>query len=149
MDLSGRCNLVVLMGNHEEMLLDAMDSPSELGNWLYSGGRPTLNSYGRGRAGHDPRGPRPVHPWMPGLLRDPTHIFVHANYDRWLPMDRIGGTKLRWEHIEPHDQRPHFSGRTVVVGHTPQVSGEVSIWASWSASTRIAAGAAGSRRSKP
>jgi serine/threonine protein phosphatase 1 len=40
-------------------------------------------------------------------------------------MDRIGGTKLRWEHIEPDVQRPHFSGKTVVVGHTPQVGGEV------------------------
>jgi serine/threonine protein phosphatase 1 len=40
-------------------------------------------------------------------------------------MDRIGGTKLRWEHIDPRGQQPHYSGKMLVVGHTPQVSGEV------------------------
>src|SRR5262249_45233328 len=52
-----------------------------------------------------------------------SHIVVHANYDDRLPMDRVGGTKLRWEFIEPAELRPHVSGKTVVVGHTPQVGG--------------------------
>jgi len=54
-----------------------------------------------------------------------THIFVHANYDPERPMNRISGTKLRWEHLDVNRLRPHCSGKTVVVGHTPQVSGEV------------------------
>ena len=35
------------------------------------------------------------------------------------------GLGLRWEFLEPHRQCPHFSGKRVVVGHTPQVSGEI------------------------
>jgi serine/threonine protein phosphatase 1 len=125
-DLSGRCNLVPLLGNHEEMLLAALESGSELRYWLKFGGEETLNSYrydgGRDMIPED-------HVRFLRSCRDfhetPTHIFVHANYDQRLPMERIGGTKLRWEHIDPEGQRPHFSGKTVVVGHTPQVGGEL------------------------
>jgi serine/threonine protein phosphatase 1 len=124
--LSGRCNLVPLLGNHEEMLLAALESGDELRSWLRFGGEETLNSYpydgGREMIPEDHvrfiRGCRDFH-------ETPTHIFAHANYDDRMPMDRIGGTRLRWEPIEPEVQRPHFSGRTVVVGHTPQVGGEV------------------------
>jgi serine/threonine protein phosphatase 1 len=124
--VSRRCDLVPLLGNHEEMLLAALDSRSELRYWLEFGGEETLNSYdydgGKEMIPEDHvrfiRGCRDHH-------ETPTHIFVHANYDHGLPMDRISGTKLRWEHIDIHDQRPHYSGKTVVVGHTPQVSGEV------------------------
>lgn len=125
-DLSERCRLILLMGNHEEMLLDAQGVPAELVKWLYSGGEPTLDSYGAGRGlnlipdahARFIRGCR-------DFFETETHIFVHANYDRWLPMDRTGGTRLRWEFLEPHRQCPHVSGKRVVVGHTPQMSDEV------------------------
>lgn len=124
--LSGRCNLVPLLGNHEEMLLSAVESGSELRYWLQFGGEETLNSY-QYDGGRDMIPEKHVH--FIRSCRDyfetSTHIFAHANYDDRLPMDRIGGTKLRWEHIDIHDQRPHYSGKTVVVGHTPQVGGEV------------------------
>ena len=35
------------------------------------------------------------------------------------------GQKLRWEFDTPSQMGRHFSGKTVIVGHTPQVSGEV------------------------
>jgi serine/threonine protein phosphatase 1 len=54
-----------------------------------------------------------------------THIFVHANYDPDLAMNRIGSTKLRWEHLDFAQLKPHCSGKTVVVGHTPQANGHV------------------------
>jgi serine/threonine protein phosphatase 1 len=54
-----------------------------------------------------------------------THIFVHANYDPDLPLNRFSPSQLRWDLLKPAELRPHFSGKTVVVGHTPQVTGEV------------------------
>ena len=124
-DLSGRCNLVPLLGNHEEMLLAALESGSELRYWLQFGGDETLNSYRYD--GEEDMIPE-EHVRFIRTCRDfhetPTHIFVHANYDHRLPMDRIGGTRLRWEHID-REAQPHVSGKTVVVGHTPQVGGEV------------------------
>ena len=125
-DLSRRCRLISLLGNHEEMLLAALESGSELRSWLNFGGEETLNSYDY-KPGSDMIPPEHVR--FIRAFRDyhetESHIFVHANYDHRLPMERIGGTKLRWELIEPAELRPHFSGKSVVVGHTPQVSGEV------------------------
>ena len=54
-----------------------------------------------------------------------THIFVHGNYEPALPMHQIEGGKLRWEHLDVIRLRPHCSGKTVVVGHTPQRDGMV------------------------
>jgi serine/threonine protein phosphatase 1 len=44
--LADRCRLVRLMDNHEEMLLNALESRSELRYWLKLGGEQTLNSDG-------------------------------------------------------------------------------------------------------
>jgi len=125
-DLSGKRHLIPLLGNHEEMLLGAQESGSELRYWLQFGGEDTLNSYEYdGGADMVPREHLKFLRGCRDYYETPTHIFVHANYDSRLPMDRIGGTKLRWEHLDIDHQRPHFSGKTVVVGHTPQTSGEV------------------------
>src|SRR6516225_5447385 len=35
--LSGRCRLIPLLGNHEEMLLAALEGRSELASWLHFG----------------------------------------------------------------------------------------------------------------
>ncbi len=126
MDLRKPCELITIMGNHEEMLLAALESRSELNFWLNCGGQSTLESYGY----------RPGAELMPAAharfirgcqdyFETETHIFVHANYDHSLPMERIGSRWLRWEFIEPSRLCPPFSGKRVVVGHTPQVNGEV------------------------
>ena len=43
--LSAQCRLITLLGNHEEMLLNALDSKSECRYWLKFGGDQTLKSY--------------------------------------------------------------------------------------------------------
>jgi serine/threonine protein phosphatase 1 len=42
--LGGRCTVVPLLGNHEEMLLAALEGPSELRYWLKFGGTEALVS---------------------------------------------------------------------------------------------------------
>ena len=124
--LTDRCHLVPLLGNHEEMLLAALESPSELRYWLKFGGRETLDSY---RPNGGPEVISGDHVRFLKECRDyyetVGHIFAHANYEPHLPIHRAGGGKLRWEHIDARVQRPHVSGKKVVVGHTPQVGGEV------------------------
>jgi serine/threonine protein phosphatase 1 len=79
--LAGRCVLVPLMGNHEQMLLAALESRSERGFWLKFGGGQTLASYGDA-GGQEAIGKehlefvrscRPYH-------ETDSHIFVHAHY---------------------------------------------------------------------
>src|SRR5690349_17169093 len=46
--LAGRCCVVPLLGNHEEMVLAALEGQSELDYWLKFGGMEALASYGYG-----------------------------------------------------------------------------------------------------
>ena len=124
-ELSGRCRLIPLMGNHEELLLGALESDSALRSWLDLGGEQTLLSY----------------PYDGTNIIDPGHVefirgcrdyheaddvlFAHAGVDPDLPMARQPALKLRWEFLDPANLRPHRSGKTVIVGHTPQTSGTV------------------------
>jgi serine/threonine protein phosphatase 1 len=131
-ELAGRCRFVPLQGNHEELLLDALNDLGNLGKWLTLGGADTLRSYG----------------WIPGIARSrltdwipkshrtflrscrpyyetQTHVFVHAGYVPELPMEAQSGLALRWRTTDAGTVRPHCSGKTAIVGHTPQISGQV------------------------
>jgi serine/threonine protein phosphatase 1 len=130
--LAGRCRLVPLLGNHEEMLLDAVRDITTLRRWLTCGGADTLRSYGWARGG--PRSA--VAEWIPPMHRQflagcrpyhetATHLFLHAGYLHELPMDRQPGLALRWRVTDAATARPHHSGKVAVVGHTAQMSGEV------------------------
>ena len=124
-ELSGRCRLVPLLGNHEEMLIQALESDSALRSWLDFGGEQTLLSYPYD--GKDII--EPAHVAFIRGCRDffetDEFIFAHANVDPDMPMDRQPSLRLRWEHVDPDRQRPHVSGKTVIVGHTPQTDGVV------------------------
>ena len=125
-ELSLRCRLIILTGNHEDMMFRAFEFPSELNSWIYSGGEDTLKCY-PGRDENE--------------LIDPDHfdflkrecrdyhetddfIFVHANYFPNLPMSQQSSRTLRWEFIEPERMAPHYSGKVVIAGHTPQTNGD-------------------------
>ena len=45
-DLKQRCNIVCIMGNHEEMMINAYADPSTMGWFLANSGHETLQSYG-------------------------------------------------------------------------------------------------------
>lgn len=123
-DLLGRCELVPLLGNHEVMLLDAVGSKEDMAFWQACGGQQTLDSYG----GSLKNVPQDHWVFLRGLLRyyeTDAHFFVHANYDPSLPLNRQPDQLLLWEHLARSVPQRHRSGKTAVVGHTPQVSGEV------------------------
>src|SRR6478672_11639404 len=44
--LKSACRLVPLKGNHDLMMLDALDNPDAFRDWLSTGGRKTAQSYG-------------------------------------------------------------------------------------------------------
>ena len=125
-ELKSRCQLVLIQGNHEEMLFAARDSESALRFWEQCGGCMTLNSYRYG-GGLDVIPPE--HWTLLAEVRDyyetADHIFTHANYVPELPMAEQPEHVLRWSLFDPAEMRPHCSGKTVVVGHTEQVNGEV------------------------
>jgi serine/threonine protein phosphatase 1 len=125
-DLEGRCRLISLLGNHEEMMLSACHSRRALEFWLNCGGVATLDSYGFGARLADvpKRHWRFLERCRPFFETD-THLFVHANYLPDLPLKEQPGEVLRWRSLDDFVPGPHVSGKVVVVGHTPQSSGEV------------------------
>ncbi len=122
-ELSTRTNVVPLLGNHEIMMLSAVEH-QDVFFWLGCGGQETLQSYG-GQIERIPKEHidflkqcRPYH-------ETAEHIFVHANYQNDLPLDQQPHDILFWTHISTHAPPPHQSGKTVIVGHTPQPTGEI------------------------
>ncbi len=127
--LAGRCSLVPILGNHEEMLLAAARSRSALKEWLTCGGKQMLASYGVGGSS-GPAGVIPEEHWRFmvncfAFYETESHIFTHANYLPDLPMAQQPGEVLRWQFLDQKKARPHCSGKVVVVGHSSQRSGEI------------------------
>ncbi len=124
-ELSHLCRLVPLLGNHEQMLLEATAGIHPT-TWLGMGGLATLDSYGPGR--DLSLIPEDHLEFLEGCLdfhETESHIFVHANYDPDSPMTEQPVSMLRWESLRDGIPDLHVSGKTVIVGHTSQKSGEI------------------------
>jgi serine/threonine protein phosphatase 1 len=124
--LERECELVVIEGNHEEMLLSAIENPKLRQHWLEVGGIHTLNSYAY-LGGIDAIPAEHLafiqraRPWH----ETDRFLFTHANYDPELGMADQPDYLLRWALLEPPYPGPHISGKTVIVGHTEQKDGEI------------------------
>lgn len=123
------CHLVFLMGNHEEMMLNALGDGDWSTGWLVVGGRETLESYGG-----DPHE-------IPGLHLEflasgvdfhqtDSAIFVHANLEPDVPLECQKPEWLRWNHLSGWEP-PHPSGKQVICGHTRLTSGKPAILNGW------------------
>ncbi|MGH6768737.1 MAG: metallophosphoesterase family protein [Xanthobacteraceae bacterium] len=112
---------VCLMGNHEDMLVNAARGENEL-HWLDNGGDATLASYGVRRAQDIP----PAHlAWferLPLASRDERRFYVHAGIMPGEPLDTQRKEVLLWIRerflLDPRDH-----GLFVVHGHTPTETG--------------------------
>jgi serine/threonine protein phosphatase 1 len=130
--LSRQCRLIPLLGNHEELLLDALRDITTLRRWLTLGGTDTLRSYGWVSGG--PRRtladciPKPHREFLAGCrpyYETRSHLYVHAGFEPDLPLNQQPGLALRWRVTDADTAAPHCSGKVAIVGHTPQVTGEV------------------------
>jgi serine/threonine protein phosphatase 1 len=114
------------------MLHDALGDLAHLRRWLSNGGTHTLRSYGWVAGGSR----RPLADWFPAPHRTfldgcrpyhetATHLFVHAGYLPERPLDEQPGEVLRWRVTDARTAVRHGSGKVAVIGHTPQLTGEV------------------------
>jgi serine/threonine protein phosphatase 1 len=127
-ELKQRLNLICLRGNHEQMMVEAYrGGSSEKKMWSGVGGVQTLGSYGTpGKSGTLEDIPREHWDFLENDLVDyhesELFIFVHATVWPDLAMDEQSNTALLWEFLPAEMQ--HFTGKTVICGHTNQKSGE-------------------------
>jgi Calcineurin-like phosphoesterase len=115
-------SIITLMGNHEAMLLGAIDGTMSPVTWLQQGGAATLQSYGVADVRKLPR----AHVDWLRMLRlthdDGQRFFVHAGVDPELPLDAQSEMALLWIR-EPFLSDPRDYGRLMVHGHTPVRTG--------------------------
>jgi serine/threonine protein phosphatase 1 len=125
-ELKQQCRVVLIQGNHEEMLYAARENEESLRYWERCGGVQTVNSYRFGGSLED----IPPEHWAlldecrPYYETD-DFIFTHANYLHDEAMADLPGYQLRWALFDPGAMRPHKSGKPVLVGHTEQREGEI------------------------
>ena len=125
-DLSTRCHLIPILGNHDEMMLNARTSRSALRTWLELGGITTLDSYGD--SGQIDLVPDRHFEFLAACLpyyETDTHLLLHANYDPALPLAQQDPLTIRWRSLRDSVPGPHYSGKTAIVGHSPSRSGEI------------------------
>ncbi len=120
------CNLIPLLGNHDAVMLGAVEGrlSAEAGKAIC--GTSTLQSYGESERIADIPAEhaeflRRCRLWY----ETPTHFFVHAAYDPALPLDQQDEATLLWQGIREEVPGPHVSGKTAIVGHTSQKDGEI------------------------
>jgi serine/threonine protein phosphatase 1 len=120
--LKQRCNLIVIQGNHEEMLLKAYDTGEWLEEWLHYGGTQVLDSY-------DIDDVKEIPEEHIEFLRD-TIDFVHANLEPKVELADQSIQWLRWERLTGHEvQLP--SGKRIICGHTSIKSGIPAVMDGW------------------
>lgn len=126
MSLAGRCQLVSIVGNHEQMMLEALDGDIPIQEWLMHGGAATLDSYGRGAGINavDAAHVDFMRSWGDVYQTD-SHFFAHGNYIASRPLETQPWIDLRWQSLNWHTPAAHISGKTAVLGHTSNKQGNV------------------------
>ena len=124
LDLRQTCNVVSLLGNHELMLCEVLAGADDGANWLACGGQATLASYS-GSLDNIPPSHRQFLDSLRHFYELDDYFFVHANYYYDMALEEQPETMLFWEHLHRSPPRPHVNGKVAIVGHTPQLSGEI------------------------
>jgi serine/threonine protein phosphatase 1 len=126
MELSRQCDLIPILGNHEEMLLAAFDNAKLRDQWLLLGGQETLNSYRFGATlSSIPDDHIAFLKSFRPYYETATRVYAHANYWPDTPLAETPGHVLRWMPFQPSEAFCHYSGKKAVLGHTEQRDGEV------------------------
>src|SRR5262249_40537868 len=114
-----------LMGDHEEMFLNALGRQDDFRSWLACGGDQTLRSYGVAHPRSIPQRHRSFVNSFEDHHESETHLFVHAGYQPDLYLCKQPGSVLRRRPLDGDWPGPHASGKVAVDGHTPQKGGEI------------------------
>ncbi|AKM11860.1 serine/threonine protein phosphatase [Croceicoccus naphthovorans] len=131
-DWQARRPVRILMGNHEEMFLRALEDEGALRHFLRVGGKETVLSFGLERDDYRGLSMEELHDrlvtlipqddiafvaGMEDMVRLGDYVFVHAGVDPALPLDSQRRGDVRWIR-EPFLSHPQTMDVCVVHGHT-------------------------------
>lgn len=125
--LESECQLITILGNHEEMMLGCINEPEFTAYWLRYGGDEALASFELPANQESLRQIPTVYiDWLKNLrpyYETQDFIFCHSAPKPNMPIDEQC-EDLRWRKLNKQDVG-HMSGKTVVCGHSEQRSGIV------------------------
>lgn len=125
--LSDTCQVMVIMGNHEEMVLQSMSDAEACRWWLSYGGEQALESFGLPATFEGLQNlPLSYQHWLASLLpyfETEDFIFCHGSPFADKPIGEQGDA-IRWRKLDMSDA-PHISGKTIICGHSEQQDGNV------------------------
>lgn len=125
-ELKEHCFVVLILGNHEEMMLAAQQNSIERRSWLSFGGQQTIDSYRTSNGNANiPQKHIDFLQQARLIFETSSYFFIHANYQPHCPLDRQTDRMTRWTFLQDHIPEPHRSGKIAVVGHSEQECGEV------------------------
>lgn len=125
LDLSARCEVIPLMGNHEAMFLDFLERPESMGSGLFilNGGGSTLANYATsGGAFEVPHEHIEFLKNLPIYHQTKTHFFVHAGVPlrkKLADLDPIVDREVFLWTRGPFLSTDESWGKVIVHGHTP------------------------------
>lgn len=123
-ELQRRCRLIPILGNHDEMLLQARAWLPRTTHPKGSKDSRSGRDWGRELSRLTPANISFLEHCVAYFETD-THIYVHAAYDPAQPMSRQPEALLRWHSLRDGIPRAHDSGKIVIAGHTSQKSGKI------------------------
>lgn len=117
--------VVAIKGNHEEMLEAVIQQKLDLSMWLKYGGLSTLDSYDFvGELDFLPAAHAEFFANLRDYFEQDNFFFAHAAYDPRLPLAEQPWEELRWHSLRDEIPAPHVSGKTAILGHTANPTGD-------------------------
>lgn len=129
LELRRACRFVHLLGNHEEMMLDAISGGAWADAWPAYGGREMVASYG-GSLDGIPLQHLDFIASGKDFYEMEEVIFAHAAINPAWPMDQQTAEYLRWNRLTGHEA-PHVSGKPIICGHTAQRNARPLVFPGW------------------
>ncbi|WP_296404368.1 metallophosphoesterase family protein [Psychrobacter sp.] len=125
--LSNTCQVFVIMGNHEEMMLISMSDAETCHLWIGYGGEQALDSFGLPATFEGAQQvPLKYQQWLNNLhpyIETKDFIFCHGSPHPNKSIDNQDDA-IRWRKLDLNDA-PHVSGKTVICGHSEQLDGDI------------------------
>jgi serine/threonine protein phosphatase 1 len=111
-------DVISLIGNHESMMLSAIENPDYAASWFMNGGYETLYSFGVESASQLNERYLRFFMNLQFYFSQDQYLFVHAGFNDEINDPLEDKYQMIWSRRETYSH-PYFSERIIVHGHTP------------------------------
>ncbi|WP_109831003.1 metallophosphoesterase [Reichenbachiella versicolor] len=117
-ELRRHFNIKALMGNHDLMMLEALENKSKYDHWFKNGGKESLASFGTDDINKIPDSYWEFFKSLDLFYETENAFLVHAGFNFDIPF-REDETAMLWTRDE-HVDLQQTNGKKVIHGHTPK-----------------------------